>query len=120
MPSVRSQLPKPRSADPSLLAAGPTMGCRPAPAVQTASALAAVLLLSATPAFGEAEGGASNVENTKIMNGGASTIVNQRGARKTITRGVQLDRADFVSWRGGGKSWSPLTHHLLTHSVERI
>eukprot|EP00621_Florenciella_sp_RCC1693_P015583 CAMPEP_0182534062 /NCGR_PEP_ID=MMETSP1323-20130603/14976_1 /TAXON_ID=236787 /ORGANISM="Florenciella parvula, Strain RCC1693" /LENGTH=237 /DNA_ID=CAMNT_0024744033 /DNA_START=50 /DNA_END=763 /DNA_ORIENTATION=+ len=61
-----------------------------------ASALAAALLLSATPAFAESDGGASNVENTKIMNGGASTIVNQRGARKTITRGVQLDKANFA------------------------
>ena len=41
------------------------------------------------------EGGASANENSKIRNGGASTIVNQRGARKTITRGVQMDRADF-------------------------
>lgn len=41
------------------------------------------------------EGGASANENSKIRNGGASTIVNQRGARKTITRGVQMDRSDF-------------------------
>ena len=59
-----------------------------------ASALAAALLITATPAF--ADGGATAVENSKIMNGGASTIVNQRGARKTITRGVQLDKANFA------------------------
>lgn len=34
-------------------------------------------------------------ENSKIRAGGASTINNQRGSRKTITRGVQMDRADF-------------------------
>ena len=44
----------------------------------------------------EKEGGGTAVENSKIRNGGASTINNQRGARKTITRGVQLDKADFA------------------------
>merc|ERR1719199_862052 len=38
----------------------------------------------------------ATLENSKIRNGGASTINNQRGARKTITRGVQLDKADFA------------------------
>lgn len=43
------------------------------------------------------EGGASSVENSKIRKGGASTINNQRGRAITITRGVQLDNADFES-----------------------
>mmetsp|Transcript_51541 Transcript_51541/g.103512 ORF Transcript_51541/g.103512 Transcript_51541/m.103512 type:complete len:227 (+) Transcript_51541:103-783(+) len=61
-----------------------------------AEAAATVLVFSAT--FGAAwadDGGATLGANSKIRNGGASTIVNQRGARKTITRGVQLDGSDF-------------------------
>lgn len=40
-----------------------------------------------------AEGGASNVANTKITTGGASTL--QSGRTIAITRGVNLDRSDF-------------------------
>jgi uncharacterized protein YjbI with pentapeptide repeats len=74
---------------------------------RVAAALATTLLLSSsvpgaafaefqTAAGNEVEGGATAIENSKIRNGGASTINNQRGARKTITRGVQLDKANFA------------------------
>lgn len=70
------------------------------------SSMLATLLVASSPSVSNAEfqvvagaevqGGATAVENSKIRNGGASTINNQRGARKTITRGVQLDLANFA------------------------
>ncbi len=58
-------------------------------------AAAAFAFLTMSPVLAVDDGGASLMENSKIRVGGASTINNQRGSRKTITRGVQMDRADF-------------------------
>ena len=69
-----------------------------------AAATLAAVMLASSPAFAE-NGGASEAANSKIRNGGASTIVNQRGARKTITRGVQLDGSDFSNDDLGGVSF---------------
>jgi len=62
-------------------------------AASVAAACFLILQLNTPIAFAAEQG--ATLENSKIRNGGASTIVNQRGARKTITRGVQLDRGDF-------------------------
>lgn len=62
---------------------------------EVASIALAALLATSVPVFAE-DGGASTGVNSKIRNGGASTITNQRGARKTITRGVQLDQSNFA------------------------
>ena len=64
-------------------------------AVKFASIVASVVL--STSSFAADDLGASIGVNSKIRNGGASTINNQRGARKTITRGVQMDQADFAN-----------------------
>lgn len=56
-------------------------------------AISALLSLSPVAAVDAAEGGASNVVNTKITTGGASTL--QSGRTIAITRGVNLDRSDF-------------------------
>lgn len=62
----------------------------------TAAAFAAVLFSSDIPLALAAEavgGGASNVANSKIATGGASTL--QSGRTIAITRGVNLDQSDF-------------------------
>eukprot|EP00614_Pseudopedinella_elastica_P012434 CAMPEP_0172585592 /NCGR_PEP_ID=MMETSP1068-20121228/5003_1 /TAXON_ID=35684 /ORGANISM="Pseudopedinella elastica, Strain CCMP716" /LENGTH=230 /DNA_ID=CAMNT_0013380111 /DNA_START=107 /DNA_END=799 /DNA_ORIENTATION=+ len=99
--SVASFLPSPH-----LTRANPRIRSTPLEArtesgdlVQSLSRRAACLGLGiffSSPFAAFADGGASLVENSKIREGGASTINNQRGARKTITRGVQLDRSDFA------------------------
>jgi Uncharacterized low-complexity proteins len=58
-----------------------------------ASLYASVFLALHPVSANAAEGGASNVVNTKITTGGASTL--QSGRTIAITRGVNLDRSDF-------------------------
>lgn len=59
-----------------------------------ATALAAAMILSAVHVpVALADSGASDFSNSKIREGGASTIT--RGVKKLITRGVQMDGADF-------------------------
>lgn len=61
-----------------------------------ATALAAAVILSGVhvpAAWADTDGGASDYANSKIRTGGASTIT--RGVKKLITRGVQMDGADF-------------------------
>ena len=59
----------------------------------TAAAFAAVILTGDAQLALAVEGGASNVANSKITTGGASTL--QSGRTIAITRGVNLDRSDF-------------------------
>jgi uncharacterized protein YjbI with pentapeptide repeats len=52
------------------------------------------LSFSGSPAYADpADMGANDASNTKIKQGGASTL--QRGIAKNITRGVNLDKSDF-------------------------
>lgn len=58
----------------------------------SAMTVAAVLFTSPLMSLAE-DGGASNVANSKITTGGASTL--QTGRTIAITRGVNLDRVNF-------------------------
>jgi hypothetical protein len=58
-----------------------------------ASLYASAFLMFCPVSANAAEGGASNVANSKIAKGGASTL--QSGRTISITRGVNLDRSDF-------------------------
>jgi uncharacterized protein YjbI with pentapeptide repeats len=53
----------------------------------------AILLVTHPNPSNAAEGGASNVANSKLAKGGASTL--QSGRTSSLTRGVNLDRSDF-------------------------
>lgn len=66
-----------------------------ASAILTSLTLSTLLLLNPINinAANAVEGGASNVANSKITTGGASTL--QSGRTITITRGVNLDQSDF-------------------------
>ena len=66
-----------------------------ASAILTTITLSTLLLLNPINinAANAVEGGASNVANSKITTGGASTL--QSGRTITITRGVNLDQSDF-------------------------
>ena len=55
-------------------------------------AMASVIFASPAISFAD-DSGASNVANSKIQTGGASTL--QSGRTITITRGVNLDRSNF-------------------------
>lgn len=59
----------------------------------SAITVAAVLFTSPLISHAVEDGGASNVANTKITTGGASTL--QSGRTIAITRGVNLDRSNF-------------------------
>ena len=66
-----------------------------ASAILTSLTVSTLLLLNPINinAANAAEGGASNIANSKITTGGASTL--QSGRTITITRGVNLDQSDF-------------------------
>ena len=66
-----------------------------ASAILTSLTVSTLLLLNPINinAANAVEGGASNVANSKITTGGASTL--QSGRTITITRGVNLDQSDF-------------------------